>query len=123
MPYGQVVQVLERSDQPGRDSRWGSGDKLASIVRRGYLELPGKEWEAGNLWPNSRGVPRFDILAVVNLDDILLALGAFFFNDGTGVRLGPVIVVNVGVPHPQEADKKDSREDGGEEECSGHSGH
>ncbi len=118
MPYGYVVQELERSDLPGRDDRWGSGDKLASFFRRGLMELPGDEPETGMFGQSDLDMPRFKIQTVL-LAYFLRRFRAFF-NNSPGVRLGAVIVVNIGIAHPQEADEKDGRKNGGKEEVSWH---
>ncbi len=120
MPRGYAVQELERSDLPGRDDRWGSGDKLASLDRWGLMELPGDELEAGMFGQNGFGVPCFKIQTVMLAYFLLLRCFGALFDYGPGVRLGTVIVVDIGIAHPQETDEKNSREDGGEDEISMH---
>jgi hypothetical protein len=109
----------ERSDLQGKHGRRGSGDKLASIVWRGFMELPGGERETGKPGLDSRGLPGFNVRDAVTLADLLRTIGAFF-DDRTGVLFGAVIVVKIGIAYPQEADEEDGREDGGEEEMSMH---
>jgi hypothetical protein len=82
------------------------------------MGLPGEKPEAGKLGQNSLYLPRFDIQTVI-LADFLRCFDAFFDN-GPGVGLGPVIVVQRGVPHPQKADEEDSGEGSGEEDISMH---
>ncbi len=114
------IQELERSDLPERDNRWGSGDKLASFFRRGLMELPGDEPEAGMFGQNDPGLPRFKIQTVMLAYFLRLRCFGAFFDYGPGVRLGTVIVMNIGIAHPQETNEKNGREDGCEDEISMH---
>ncbi len=82
------------------------------------MELPGDEPEAGMFGQSGLCVPCFKIQTVI-LAYFLRCFGAFF-NNSPGVRLGAMVVVDIGIAHPQEADEKNRREDGGEDEMSMH---